>query len=1116
MAYEIVDNERTTEFDSYMADVMQGNARRRRLLVQRPDPLQPAFSAEAETARQANAVTKANAAANGQEVPSRTAKSASGYEIVDGPKGDQGGYEIVDPEGSQAGKPIEGKKPFHPGQILDWVMSPVDPGASPSIMGEPPKPTVEPGKGFHPGQLIGHVGDIARELFHDVGSTAIDTVLTPGTYLLNPDVGMAPRPRVSGGGRPISPVTPSVDSVSTPAPGPMTSVQDLLRAEQERQLLAAQYQPRVGEGTVLETPYQVSQLPTGSILRHPLDPTTTVYGGPEYSTSPTGSQIHLTNPGQVSAEPGYPTGSPRYPIEPQTPQVKESFESKVLHGRGPEGPPKPPLKGAEDLLRPERPRPYPQTQQQRWEQRQREMPQPNGSVLQVPPEVPPLSLMDQPSQAGPRLSGVNVSAEGLPQHVPPRLIPRVFQHAYDVLDGLGPVAKNLSGILRYTFDYSEQGTRQNFLEATDLLKKQWGERSLLKGLKNNDSKLKALNSSVADFGMTQKESDAVIELIEAGLDNTRVTPAARATLPVDDPRVQAFAKDFWQIATGRASSHPAVQAHARVFDPITGEQIPVGPPSPYWPHQASGTRAKLKLTNEFLHDLYNRGQYSNKGIDFDTFKEKFSGWYNSDNPDIQLRKFAGLEYKRFLDTRKDALSHNRTVADSLRYYGYETDPLRMLVKHNMYALKRAATLEHGETIKQSMRMLQDEYGIDSPAYNWVRNVVNRSQGISRREDFINESSNIWNIAQSIAYPAFLRGSWKQNFLLQPNYLVMQSGLRPVVNAVWKYFGGKLGLSSQQIEEMASRSGATFPSFLAKYHSPEGVAQQYAKTALELDLFSPSDMATRKLSGMAGIPYTERIAKQFWKNPADPKWKGLLEELNINPAELYQDLAKASKETWENGLPPIPDKYLLRGAQVMANRSMGRTGIRSMQAWAAGDSELHHVMMMLHRQIASNEGLLVNSIVNAPTAGIGLKRALKILVGAEAAGLMYNGVVNSLTGNDFFDVNKSLVKTMGGNKEAALFAKSFLMGIGTFTSGIVLMGLNAMSGNIASPAYAFMSPPMASLADELINKAVRGDVPGVVKRLLPSEILSTTLQQQEREDRQRKRAGSSLPDPLRLP
>lgn len=1026
-------------------------------------------------------------------------------------------------------------------------------------------------------QTPGNDATLGQALWHKVRTLGTAVLADPMTALVPPSIsglGRA-RPRPGPSTPPESPVTPAASPVApnpvSPAPvvrPPVPDITDLAKAAQEQQLLLAQSQAGAGiSSTESRAPVPVGQLPTGSLSRGVVPQLSSEYPGPHLQTLPTGSLAQV-KPGQVSVEAGRPTEYPLLPSQQEfSPQEVTQFESRRLHGKSPEGPPAPPVKSAEDLLAerltmrdlqqqsfqeatkdaPELPpvppdveklpgflQPKFQMRQQKQAERYQSVQQeaqsekaPFPGSTQGPRSEPHLSpTLRQPEQSSPassQLSDSMFSTSPTQTQRAPRPLEKVFLQALDVLPKLGPFSSRLRDILHYTRDYSEQGTIHNFLDYTQLVEKLYGKKQLtarwkaLAEIPDGTLTEKAhtlLNASAKDWGMTQKEIDALVELHYAQGDLRKVSEYAKSHLPVNDSKVRQLFQDGWQIATGRASSHPAVQKYAQVHDPVTGEATPVGQPTPYWPHQAVNQQVKELLSEDRLRKIYSKGQYK---MDFETFKDRFMKWYQDDSPENRLRKFAGFEYKRFFDALDDANSHQRGVADSLRKMGYETDPVRMLVRHNMFALKRAAYLEHEAEIKQLMSQLGVEYGLSSQPYKWIKSIVDRASGISQREDFSRSASNPLHIAQSIAYPAFLKASWKQNFLLQPNYAVLQIGLRPVVESSWKFLGSKLGWSDLQIKAATERSGATFPHFMTSYHMPEGLTDQYAKTMQTLNLFSPSDTLTRRFTALAEGPAMTKISREFWKNPAEPKWRGLLNERNINPTELYTALSQIPKEQWVNGVPPVPQQFINRAMQVSANKAMGRTGIHSLQSWVAVDKDLHQIMLMLHRQIASNEGMLVNSILNAPTAGQGIKRALVFLVGAEAAGAVYQGVVNLLVGNDLLDVNKSLVKTFGGHKEAAFMAKSLLMGIGTFTAGIALTGLEAAGGNKMSPVYSFMSPPIASLVDDTMNKLIRGELKDPLLRLQPSETVATVSRYGEKQKRERERAGgASLPNPLQLP
>jgi len=789
--------------------------------------------------------------------------------------------------------------------------------------------------------------------------------------------------------------------------------------------------------------------------------------------------------------------------------------------------PNPQLKSAEDILAEQR-----TAQEARYQAHQawiteRETEKTQG--LDIPADA--YDPLRQPPQMGPR-GPVSADVPGVvtgTQSSPGRLS-RGFRHALDVLDGMGPYTRQIRDILQHSVDYSEAGTKQNFLEYAGLLEKTFGPRTLKKSyvepLMAGDW-THLLNRSARDYGMTSKQADALVELhyvgktlqeqgvplnsISTATLKTLVSPQAWERLRGElmDPRIQNVMAEGWPLLTGRVASHPSVQATARLYDPISGKSFPVGAPSPVWPHQSVRDATKQRLAESTLQQIYKGKDYKAQGIDYSTFKDRMVAWTKDQDPTENTRKYAGIEHVRYLDMLKDAKSHNRTVADSLRFYGYDTDPLSVLIKHNLYGLKRAVMLENGEALKALRGQVALEYGGEGASeVNWVDTVIKRMEGISQREDVIDKVNKPWSIAQSILYPAFLKNSYIQNYVLQPNYVFMTLGIRPIAQALWQVFGQKLGMKSGDIAAMANRSGADFPAFMARYHTPERWWEQYSKTAIQGNQFTQSDRITRSLSGMMFTAHADHLIRKWYQNPSTTNAK-LLEEGNINPAELLTKMRAATRDTWdEKGMPPIPPEAIQRYAQTMTNRTMGRTGVRSLPAWLGSDTQFAKTFMMLHRQIASNEGVFLRHIFQAPTAGIGLQRGLRAVFGATVAGALYQGIINWVTGNNFFDVNQPLAKSFGNQKEAAFAAKAVLLGTGTFSAGVILSGLYARAGNYGGVTYGVLSPPAATFVDELFKNTMQGKTEKILRQVQPFGPVEFKLRKED--NTARKKRGSTMP------
>ena len=998
--------------------------------------------------------------------------------------------------------------------------------------------------------------EIARRPLTDLAKNLVSDPLMLGGGVFG-----ASRVRRGQAGQPGVPITAPVRTIGDPLVVPPIkaaepSIQDLARQSPGQQI--DQYVPP-SKPVQEPGPYaprrdvEIGVIPTGSLERSlgPAGDRPSVGHEPALRTLPTGSMLRIQRPAEVTtAGKQYTDPVPDVPsMRPEPTTEGVSWDSRLLHGRPEDLPPAPfPLKTAEQMLAEKQ-----AAQNARWEELQAlrarsqparttsGTPQSSATGLSVPPALDPLDLLRQPVQA-PLLARSKTLEVDLPTaertltQTSPSWYQLMMGHATDTLRAMGPYSGRTGDILDHIVAYSEAGTKQNFLDYVGMVEKLFGGRSLKKlgqAIREGDWR-NVLNRSVRDYGMTQKEIAALVELhysgkhlvespqwseVARGIDVTspvlsqliqkHVSPQAWKTLQAElmDPKIQTLFRDGWQVMTGRASSHPSVQEFARVHDVITGESTPVGAPSPYWPHQSTNHSTSKLLEEHSLRVMYKQGGYDAKGISFQGFVKQFKNHLNDPSREGQLRRFAGLENKRYLDMRKDAEAHSRTVYDSLTHYGYETDPLRTLLHHNMYALRRAKFLEHAEELKSLREQVELEYGHGPKSFAlWHDKVVDAFQGVSSNESMLLKTNESWNIAQSIMYPAFLKASWMQNMVLQPNYGLMVTGIQPIMKGLFSILGKQAGLSEKDVMALSERSASNYPTFMAKYHMPDGLAEQWGKTTMSANWFAFSDIVTRKLQGVFFGVRAENLIKQWWKDPTNPRFQNALKEGKLDVETLRRKMLAEPKEKWDaDGTPPIPPEYLMRYEQTMTNRAMGRTGIQSQPLWASGDDRFTKLFMMLHRQIISNEGVFYQNIANAPTAGIGLMRALRGFGGAAFAGTVYQGLVNWIMGNGFFDVNEKLTKQMG-SKEAAFAVKAVLLGLGTFSAGLVLSGLNVTSGNVAGVGYGFVSPPAAAFIDEFVNKVLKGKFDEALLRLNPLQTPDVYYKRKKVEEQKRKQGG----------
>ena len=89
-----------------------------------------------------------------------------------------------------------------------------------------------------------------------------------------------------------------------------------------------------------------------------------------------------------------------------------------------------------------------------------------------------------------------------------------------------------------------------------------------------------------------------------------------------------------------------------------------------------------------------------------------------------------IEYKCFFDAAEDGRANNRTVAETLRHYGIESDPLRILERYTEFALRHARDLEGPPDIRTL------ECNPSFLAHLWVEMLVKHYTILADLADFL--------------------------------------------------------------------------------------------------------------------------------------------------------------------------------------------------------------------------------------------------------------------------------------------------------------------------------------------------------------------------------------------
>lgn len=821
-----------------------------------------------------------------------------------------------------------------------------------------------------------------------------------------------------------------------------------------------------------------------------------------------------------AAPSGSPTGGPTGPLD----QPPGFLSSRFLHGQPPEPPP--PLKSqfelAEDRLlakQVEQMMRYQKLQEERkmaasLETAPPPSPPPPVDALPLHPVDPVAGVLDSAAQMGPVEPVAGAAPRDLPRF-------RLLQAGIDVLRDLHPSAAKFANILEYVRDGSEQLAMTNTKDFFQILSKHMGKDTRFLGTLRG-----ILNPNMQRFGFDPKQMRAFNEILAYGEELQKknfwkVDPSQRrdilqSVLPshswdqlrnqLIDPRIHAAVEEGWQAMTGRASAHPTIQAHGTIRDAVTGDTYPMGKPTPYLPQVPISPKLKEKLSERAMKKMYQDRQLKGK-MSYEEFKRRIKEILDNNDPDVKYMLYKGVTSARLLDVKAYARAEGLTITDALKRLGYEYDPTRMVLKHNLYSYRTALNLERDTELNAARTEVEAHYGPHSPELEYLDQVNHLSQGLSHREDILDKRTDLWSLSQAILYPIFLKAAWSQNMTLQQTHLLMRTGLKPFAVAIWRDLGRRVGMSKPEIEAAMDRSAGIFPAYVARYHSPKGLADQFSKTANTLNFFSPADSLTRTWANQVGWVHGEMIIRKWWRDRENPIYKQILRDAHIDPDELRRRMMSRPSSEWENDMPPIPTEALQRYAQTLANQSMGRTGIHNLPLWASLPKESTRIFLMLHRQMLANERHIIQAfkgLKNVPPKQrltVGIQRAARLIAGAEATGSAYQILLNGLMGRDYLQADQRL----GIDDEfTAFFAKSLALGLGTVTAGLALSGLHVAQGNYGGAAYGFLTPPVASLVDEVANKIFQGKFGEAAMKLQPSETVKILHERMTREEKELKK------------
>ena len=1006
------------EVRSYLRKVDRGRS------VLSVDPDQPALSHEAETVRQAQAVDKANAQ-NTDEPPTFDFSEEGGAtdpQVFDFSSSEPSPDRV---SGDRKGtpEPASTSKPFHPGQILDWVMNPLDPSL---------RQDVEKVTGKSELEFLKPSTWTPSNIGKSLAGTAADALTTPMSYIGTPFVGkaagMAPKPNIAA---PITTLT--------------------------KEQLDMQIASRAVTKSAIETgafPDATATVPsqpgTGRTLITPnLDPGDLTYT----KTDPTFYHTGDSLTGNIPMLPGMDTLNmaqrPPYPSMQQgeyggvkTPfNYGEGEQLDLLGGHNVRGE-QPHLIGATPIEPGEQ---LPQTMLPLREQRllkpattadyQQEFsdfltkalktrvltPAQERTLHTAPSERGnfPVQVDVQYSKGGTAMAGpnnelklpgdLNVSntADGA---VFPSLYARMGGSVIDAIKSAGDVGKYMGTLLDNAYTNRAIGNSSDMLPAVSKLDQLFGKSTFAERSKIGVQQLAAgenpfIQGMRREWKVSPELEEQIFNYMYTG---RRMTPK--------DPRAAQAGDILFEHGLFPASNHPGVRT-LEVTNPFTGKKTPVGNPDMFMPQQPVHEITANAISDTHWNILYERAGGEKLGVPMSKFKSTIIALSRHD-PEVTAAKMRGIENMRLLDLEALGGSPYQWA----KKLGYETDPFRSTYRYNSLARLRGELKAIEPTVNELMIKGQVKPG------DFLDLAVKRAMMNPGAHDVRTDTANMLRGVSHVMDVSMLQLGGLAN-LAQSSYIAARGGGRAT-------FKGLFDMVTGVDRDIVQRSGALFPSVLNELTNPTGPMATWSSGAFRLYGLALVDRGTRNFAGHVGNRFVSQITDNLLKNPTSQRLQGLIRELGGDP-----------KVVLEKGA--VPDEMRLSMIQRFANHTAGVTDVRGVPLWASSENPYARLVHKYRTFAAANTAEVRRLITGAPDVYTAAKRVATLVAGAYVVGgginEMREGLRNYLMGDEAKPTKKGLM----------LHAERLIQGLGTIEGMFTVQALHdpkqAMISALGGPA-----------------------------------------------------------------
>lgn len=567
--------------------------------------------------------------------------------------------------------------------------------------------------------------------------------------------------------------------------------------------------------------------------------------------------------------------------------------------------------------------------------------------------------------------------------------------AIDTLKRMTPTTELVANTMENAIMMYERGSSQIMERMTKAYSEIWGNRfapgttKVLKGTSTNKF-----------FNITRKESDAVVEwMARGGKDMESILKGDKWKFTDEQiAKVKKTSERMFTDATFPVSNHPIVRTMV-VEDPVTGIKKPVGEPHMFYPNVPLESKLRDMLKGIKFETLYKVASDKNPRLTRELFrhqlrerihKYQLARINSTGMPPGEVRTFAGLEQARLFDPVEVADRFGTSVADVLRKFGYDADPIRSTLSFVIGGLKRGETGRVSQTIAEMFPQISDELlmnPVTEKAYEanlaFVQRAFNHFRGAGGAELLDQEVKGLIGNVMGFTSATTLQASFISN-MAQFSVIGTQAKAGPLIKGLARSIR-----TLAKGDETARNSGALYVTMAQEWSRPESWFGRVAQTSLRSTTFTASEKFLRSASSNIGKAQVLLVAKNVVKDKGARhklKWDGMALELGLDPDALRAEIKN-------NGM--VSRETIEWGTATFVNKTAGRTDMRGLPLWAAEHKPLVKGWLQLQNFAFVNLNAIERAIIDAPTPLIGIDRAFKALGLGTFAGVAVNSLRDML-------------------------------------------------------------------------------------------------------------------------